>query len=50
MHTRRRAPGSQHVAIVSANPETLDGLQGYLLEQALENEMPAGDQKGSGCG
>ena len=30
MHTRRRATGSQHVAIVSANPETLDGLQGYL--------------------
>jgi len=30
MHTRKRAPGSQHVAIVSANPETLDGLQSYL--------------------
>ncbi|MDB4946341.1 MAG: hypothetical protein JWP97_5875 [Labilithrix sp.] len=30
MHTRKRATGSQHVAIVSANPETLDGLQTYL--------------------
>ncbi len=30
MHTRKRAMGSQHVAIVSANPETLDGLQSYL--------------------
>ena len=30
MHTRKRAAGSQHVAIVSANPETLDGLQSYL--------------------
>ncbi|CAN5883453.1 hypothetical protein BH11MYX4_BH11MYX4_60460 [soil metagenome] len=30
MHTRKRATGSQQVAIVSANPETLDGLQSYL--------------------
>ncbi len=30
MHTRKRAAGAQQVAIVSANPETLDGLQSYL--------------------
>ncbi|HSO39371.1 MAG TPA: hypothetical protein VLT33_42885 [Labilithrix sp.] len=30
MHTRKRTTGSQRVAIVSANPETLDGLQSYL--------------------
>ena len=30
MHTRKRAVGAQQVAIVSANPETLDGLQSYL--------------------
>lgn len=29
MHTRKR-PTSSQVAIVSANPETLDGLQHYL--------------------
>jgi DNA-binding NtrC family response regulator len=30
MHTRKRTTGSQQVLIVSANPETLDGLQAYL--------------------
>lgn len=30
MHTRKRAKGPQQVAIVSTNPETLDGLQSYL--------------------
>ncbi len=30
MHSRKRAVGPQQVAIVSANPETLDGLQAYL--------------------
>jgi hypothetical protein len=30
MHTSKRAHGLQEVAIVSANPETLDGLQSYL--------------------
>ena len=30
MHTRKRAACPQQVAIVSANPETLDGLQSYL--------------------
>lgn len=53
MHTRTRAAGSQHVAIVSANPETLDGLQSYLqsagvaargtrrLEDCAELKAPA---------
>lgn len=53
MHTRKRATGSQHVAIVSANPETLDGLQSYLqsagvaargmrrLENCAELKAPA---------
>lgn len=30
MHTRKRATGPQQVTIVSASPETLDGLQSYL--------------------
>jgi len=30
MHTRKRETGAQQVAIVSANLETLDGLQTYL--------------------
>jgi hypothetical protein len=30
MPTRKRATSSRQVAIVSANPETLDGLQSYL--------------------
>lgn len=30
MHPRKRAATPQQVAIVSANPETLDGLQSYL--------------------
>jgi hypothetical protein len=30
MPTRKRATGLKQVAIVSANPETLDGLQSYL--------------------
>lgn len=35
MHTRKRAAGAQQVAIVSANPETLDGLQSYLQSAAV---------------
>jgi hypothetical protein len=30
MQTRKRPTAAQQVAIVSANPETLDGLQSYL--------------------
>jgi hypothetical protein len=35
MHTPKRAPGAQRVAIVSANPETLDGLQSYLQSAGI---------------
>jgi DNA-binding NtrC family response regulator len=30
MPTRKRRAGAQRVAIISANPETIDGLQSYL--------------------
>ncbi len=35
MHTRKRAMGPQEVTIVSANPETLDGLQSYLHDAGV---------------
>jgi len=53
MPTRKRTPTPQQVAIVSANPETLDGLQSYLqsagvaargtrrLEDCAELKAPA---------
>lgn len=36
MHTRKREAGSQHVAIVAGNPETLDGLQSYLQSAGVD--------------
>ncbi len=35
MHTRKRSTTPQQVAIVSANAETLDGLQSYLQEAGI---------------
>jgi hypothetical protein len=35
MPTRKRSTTPQQVAIVSANPETLDGLQSYLQEAGV---------------
>ena len=36
MRTRTPTPASRHVAIFSANPETLDGLEAYLRSVGIQ--------------
>jgi hypothetical protein len=36
MRTRTQTPATRHVAIFSANPETLDGLEAYLRSAGIQ--------------